>query len=186
MIHGASGIGQGGKWVRRILMKYIPWLAFGCSLVLLLSANSATYALEFFNCRGLPLVYEKGISGKVLTLFAVPPVFRPLALDIDILVAFVVSSLVGLFVSRFGTTQRVPRIIFVLAILLFAAANVVFIFIWSGPKGIVGPSYRVINDWAPYYYCLMLAPSLVLTMSGLVWLLVSARRRRPQPSSVTQ
>jgi hypothetical protein len=175
-------------WVaRRTLMKDMSWLVFGCSLALLLSASSVAYAMDgFWVCRGLPFVYEMKVSSHIWTLLAVPPVFRPLALASDMAVAFVVSGLIGLFVSRFGKMQRVPRIMFLLAVLLFGAANVIFIFIWSGPMDMPPHSPGLLNDWASYYYCLMLVPSLALTISGLTWSLVSARRRRPQPSSVTQ
>ena len=167
-------------------MKYIPWLAFGCSLALLLLASSTAYRMEFWVCRGLPFVYEMKISRHVYTLLAVPGVFRPLALAADITVAVLIAGFIGLFVSRFGRMQQGTRLMFLLAILLFAAAEVTFLFVWSGPKGMTGSSYRLINDWAPYYFYLTLVPSVALTVSGLVWSLVSERRRRSQPLPVTQ
>jgi hypothetical protein len=140
----------GGKTLRRILTKCMPWLVFGCSLTLLLLANSATYRTDiFFDCRGLPLTYE-GSTSLISILGGPEDFFRPLALVADIVVAIVVSGLIGLFVSRFGSMRLGPMGMFLLAISLFAAANVVFFYYeqWTPGDSIYG-SNRWHNNIAP-------------------------------------
>lgn len=176
-----------GNLVRRIVSRHIAWLAFGCSLTLLLLANFATYTIDHhFACRGLPFVYER--SHAVFHVFwcGHDDFFRPLVLAVDIAIAFVVSGLIGLFVSRFRRIRRTPRAMFLLAILLFAAADVYFIYFSDPrtPSAVTEFNYR--HFYAPYFYYVMLGPSVVLTISGLIWSLVSARRRRSEPLAVAQ
>lgn len=160
-------------------MKYIPWLVFACSLTLLLLANFVTYSIQGYDCRGLPFVYERSRTWLDFLGLGLNDFFRPIVLAIDMAIAIVISALVGLLASRFNRIQRGPRTVFMLAVLAYATANVLFIYYEpSTPSAVSDFNYQ--HFFAPYSYYVMLVPSVVLTISGLVWSLLTARMRRSE------